>query len=148
MSYSNDDQNLFRQIIADHHRNPRNKGLVDQEGYQRLHLKNPSCGDDLEIQLHLQNGVLQDIRHEGTGCAICCSSASIMSERLKGCEVNEAKAIICEFKQMVSAEPYNEELLEEAIVFQGVANLPPRIKCATLAWLACEAAIEQQETQA
>lgn len=136
------EQNLFKEIIQEHYKNPRNKGLKDEPGYVNVHFRNPSCGDDLTVQVKAEGERIVDIRHQGTGCAICCSSASVMSELLKAKSLDEAFAIIKEFKLMVSAEPFNEELLDEAVAFQGVAQLPPRIKCATLAWLACEEGLE------
>lgn len=136
------EQNLFKEIIQEHYKNPRNKGLKDEPGYVNVHFRNPSCGDDLTVQVKAKGERIVDIRHQGTGCAICCSSASVMSELLKAKSLDEAFAIIKEFKLMVSAEPFNEELLDEAVAFQGVAQLPPRIKCATLAWLACEEGLE------
>ncbi len=145
MSYSEADKELFRQILMEHYNNPRNKGLIDNEGYLTVHLKNPSCGDDLTIQVRFEGDRLADIRQEGTGCAICCSSASVMSERLAGLEIPEAETVIQAFKDLVSGEGCDEDLLEDATAFQGVADLPPRIKCATLAWLACEEAIKEKK---
>ena len=143
--YSESERELFRQIILDHYKNPRNKGLSDDPAYQTIHLKNPSCGDDLTVQIRIEGDRILDIRHLGSGCAICCSSASVMSELLRCRTLDEAKACIKAFKLMVSAEPFDENCLEEAVAFEGVAELPPRIKCATLAWLACEEAIEQRQ---
>ena len=73
---------LYNQVLKDHRNYPRNKGLID--GYKTLKVKNPSCGDDVTVQLSIENGIIKDVRHIGTGCAICCSSASVMSETLKG----------------------------------------------------------------
>jgi len=72
-------ENLYRQVIMDHYKNPYNKGLVQDPSYFTVHLHNPSCGDDMTVQLKETNGVITDIRHQGTGCSICCSSASVMS---------------------------------------------------------------------
>lgn len=136
------DQQMFKEIIQDHYKNPHNKGLKNDPEYVTVHFKNPSCGDDLTVQVKFDGQNIVDIRHQGSGCAICCSSASVMSELLKAKTLGQAQAIIKEFKLMVSAEAFNEDLLEEAVAFQGVAQLPPRIKCATLAWLACEEGLE------
>lgn len=147
--YNEQDESLFRQIIMDHHRNPRYKGLVDNPGYVTVHLKNPSCGDDLTVQVKFDGQNIVDIRHMGTGCAICCSSADVMSTLLRSRSIEDAEACIRQFKLMVSDQPFDEGVLEDAIAFHGVASLPPRIKCATLAWLACEEAIgvSQQELE-
>ena len=141
-SYSNY-QNLFRQIIMDHYQNPRNKGLKEGEGYVTVHLKNPSCGDDITIQVKLaaDGEHLEEVRQAGDGCSICCSSASMMTELLTAKTVTEAENLIDQFKFMVTAEAYDEDVLGEAIALQGVARLQPRVKCATLGWLAAEEAI-------
>ena len=88
---NNNIDNLYRQVIMEHHKNPRNKGLVEDDSYKLLHLKNPSCGDDIKVQVKFENDKLVDIRHNGTGCSICCSSASVMSEVLKN-KSKEGKA--------------------------------------------------------
>lgn len=140
---SSSDANLLRQIIMDHYQNPRNKGLVDDESYVTVHLKNPSCGDDLTIQVKAVGDTIEAIRQQGTGCSICCSSASMMSELLEAKTLTEAQEIIQNFRWMVSAEPFSEELLGDAVALQGVSHLPQRVKCATLGWKACEVALEK-----
>lgn len=131
-------------MIMDHYQNPRNKGLVGDPAYKTVHLKNPSCGDDISVQLKL--GEVQEVvdcRFMGSGCAICCSSGSMMTELLKEKTGEEALLLIHEFKQMVSGEPYDADKLEECISLQGVIKVPPRINCATLAWNAAEAGLKQ-----
>ena len=136
---------LYRQVIMDHYKSPRNKGLKDDESYVKLRLKNPSCGDDITIQVKLENNKITSIRHEGSGCSICCSSASVMSEVLKGKTIEEAKAIIEDYYRLIKGEEVNdEEALDEAIAYQGVANFPARVKCATLSWRAVGAILEGQ----
>lgn len=148
MSYSSN-QNLFRQILMDHTQNPRNKGLLEEAGYVTCHLKNPSCGDDITVQVKLDadGQRLDDVRQAGSGCSICCSSTSMMTELLKAATVSEAEYLIEQFKNMVTAEAYDEEALGEAIALQGVARLQPRVKCATLGWLAAEQAIDEANSQ-
>ena len=141
----NNINDLYRQVIMDHYKSPRNKGLKEGEGYHNLRLKNPSCGDDVTIQAKLENGVITSIRHEGSGCSICCSSASVMSEVLKGKTIEEAKAIIEDFYSLIKGEEVkNEDALEDAIAYQGVANFPARVKCATISWRALGAILEGQ----
>ncbi|GBU11256.1 iron-sulfur cluster assembly scaffold protein NifU [Erysipelotrichaceae bacterium] len=138
MSYSDKEQ-WYRQIIMDHYNLPRNKGLVDSESYTTVHLKNPSCGDDLKIQIELVGDIITDIRYEGSGCAICCSSASMLTENVKNKSVQAAEKIISNFSLMITGQlGYDEDILGEAISLQGVAHLPPRIKCATLGYKALE----------
>jgi SUF system NifU family Fe-S assembly protein len=138
--------NLYRQIIMEHYKNPRNKGLVSDSRYQTLHLKNVSCGDDITIQARVDNGVVTDVHHEGTGCSICCSSASVMSETLKSKTVSQANEIIETYYSMIKGETIkNPEILEEAIVYEGVSKFPARLKCATLAWRAMGAILSKEE---
>lgn len=137
MSYS-DNEILFRQIIMDHYQYPKNKGLVDEAGYVRVHLKNPSCGDDLVLQVKLAGTIIEDIRFEGTGCAICCASASMLTSNVKGIETMDALAFLRAFSDMMLGKNINETVLGDAIALQGTAKLPPRIKCATLSHKALE----------
>jgi SUF system NifU family Fe-S assembly protein len=135
-------ENLYRQVIIEHYKYPRNKGLKEEAGYKKLRLKNPSCGDDVTVQIHLQDGKLQDIRHDGSGCSICCSSASIMSELMKNKSTAEANALIQDYYKLIKGEePQDMDALEEAQVFSGVAQFPARTKCATIAWRALDALI-------
>jgi len=144
----NDIENLYRAVIMDHYKNPKNKGLIDDDSYKKVHLNNPSCGDDINVQLCLDGEKIKDIRHEGTGCSICCSSASIMSQTLKGQATKKAKYIIRNFYELLKgAENIDEEALEEAIVYKGVAKFPARIKCASLSWKALESLIEDTDEE-
>lgn len=137
---------LYRQVIMEHYKSPRNKGLKEDEGYVNLRLKNPSCGDDVTIQAKIENDLIIGIRHEGTGCSICCSSASVMSEVLKGKTVKEAEAIINDYYNLIKGEEVlDEDSLDEAIAYRGVANFPARVKCATLAWRALGAILQGQK---
>ena len=138
-------QNLYRQVIMDHYKNPRNKGLV---GHKQIRLRNPSCGDDITIEAKIENRILKEIHHEGNGCSICCSSASVMSELLTGKDVDTAVEIINDYYNLVTGEAVeDEERLEEALVYQGVSQFPARTKCATIAWKALEQLIGEDESE-
>ncbi len=142
----NNMEQLYRQVIMDHYKNPRNKGLVQDATYHTIHIKNPTCGDDITVQSKVENGLVQDVRHDGTGCSICCSSASVMSETVKGKTVEEAKVIAVNYLNWMGNQPYDEQVdLEEAIVYQGVRQFPARIKCASIAWKAFEGTLEESE---
>ena len=133
---NNDLNSLYRTIIMDHYKNPRHKGL---KGYPHVHIKNPSCGDDITVEAKVVDGIVEDINHIGTGCSICCSSASILSELLSGKTVEEANEIINLFYELVQGKEIKDiDKLEEALVFQGVSKFPARIKCATIPWKALE----------
>lgn len=135
----NNIEQLYRQVIMDHYKSPKNKGLIANPDYLTIHLNNPSCGDEMTVQLYTKNHLITDVRHQGTGCSICCSSASVMSVTLKNHTIDEALSIIKEFYELIKGYPYNPDILKgDAIVYQGVAQFPARIKCATLAWKAIE----------
>lgn len=137
-------QQLYRQVIMDHYKKPRNKGLVQDEAYHDVHLKNPTCGDDITVQVQVEDGIVKDVRHEGVGCSICCSSASVMSQTLKGKTVEEAQQITDNFYELVKGEEFDEDLdMGDAPVYQGVSQFPARIKCATISWKASEQALHE-----
>lgn len=134
---------LYREIIMEHYKDPRNHGLVDDERYQSNRIKNPSCGDDVRMQILVEDGVVKDVKQEATGCSISVASASVLSEIIIGKTVEEAKNIIHNYLNMVSNKPYDESIdLEEAAVFQGVKTFPARIKCASIAWVAIRDILE------
>lgn len=137
---------LYRQVIMEHYKNPKNKGLKNSDPYHLVHLTNPSCGDDMRVEVIVKDGIVSDVRQDGKGCSICLSSASVMSDLIKGKSVSEANEIINDFYSMVKGEePKDEEALGEAIAYMGVRDFPARIKCATLAWKCVEKAIDEVE---
>ena len=139
-------EQLYRQVIMDNYKNPKNKGIILNSDYVNIHLKNPSCGDDMHVCCKVTNGIIDDIRHDGHGCSICCSSASVMSGLLKGKRVSEAREIINDFYEMVKGnEILDEERMDEAIAYKSVSQFPARIKCATLSWKAMEEALNKSE---
>ena len=139
-------EQLYRQVIMDNYKNPKNKGIVLDPAYINIHLKNPSCGDDMHVSCKVEGNMVADVRHDGHGCSICCSSASVMSGLLKGKKVTEAKEIINDFYEMVKGnEIADEERMDEAIAYKSVSQFPARIKCATLAWKAMEEALKQNK---
>jgi len=139
-------ENLYRLVIMDHHKIPRNKGVSNENGYHSVHMRNPSCGDDITISVKIVDGVIEDIMQEGIGCAISLSSASVMSEILQGKTLAEAKALTDNFYELVKGDDFDEDLeMDDAVVFAGVAQFPARIRCATLAWKAYENALEELE---
>ena len=137
---------LYRQVIMDNYKNPKNKGLMKTEDYINIHLKNPSCGDDMYVSVKMENGKVLDVRHDGTGCSICCSSASVASELLKNKTKEEALNLINLFYEMVKGnEDIDIEELDEAMAYKTVSQFPARIKCATLSWKAIEQAITENK---
>lgn len=142
-------KDLYRQLIMDHYKNPQNKGLIKEDDYITVGVNNPSCGDEIAVQVKINGNIVEDIRHEGTGCSICCASASVASQLLKGKKVSEVNELINLFYDLMKEElPKEKEiLLEDAAIFQGVAKFPARIKCATLSWLGIEKAINTNKEE-
>ena len=128
---------LYRQVIMDHYQHPRNQGDLQGDA-MTVDLKNPTCGDEIHLQLALQGAVVNDVRFKGTGCSISMSSASMMTEAVKGKSLQDALLIMAEFKKMIRGEDYDEELLGDLEALSGISKFPARVKCATLAWNALE----------
>jgi nitrogen fixation NifU-like protein len=137
-------EQLYRQVIMEHYKYPKNKGFVADSKYMTVHLNNPSCGDEMTVQVKVENDQITDVKHQGTGCSICCSSASVMSQTLMNQSVGDAQNIIHEFYELIKGYPFNPDILKgDAIVYQGVSQFPARIKCATLAWKAAELGLKK-----
>jgi nitrogen fixation NifU-like protein len=130
-------EDLYREIILDHYKNPRNRGSLEPPAV-RSEGHNPLCGDEIEVFLTVDNGVISDIKIGGQGCSISQSSASMMSAAVKGKPVAEARALIHRFKHMMSidedGEPDTSAPLGDLEALQGVVKFPVRIKCAVLSW--------------
>ena len=137
---------LYREIIMEHAKNPQNAKLV--ENLQKYSVKNPTCGDSVTVQVHIEGDIITSVHQKSIGCSISTSSTSIMSEILKGKTIKEAKAIITNYVKMVKGEEYDEQLdLEELLAYSGVADYPARFKCATVAFEAVLKAIEDYENK-
>lgn len=131
---------LYREIILDHYRSPRNRGQLDPPATHAVG-HNPLCGDEIDVYVQVDDGVVSDVKVGGQGCSISQSSASMMSQAIKGKTVDEVRALVHRFRGMMSIEDLNEaELSDESVklgdleALQGVVKFPVRIKCATLAW--------------
>ena len=136
-------EQLYRQVIMDNYKNPANKGLILSDDYLNIHLKNPSCGDDIKVSVKIVDDQVVDIRHDGVGCSICCSSASVASKVLREKSKEEAIRLINLFLDMVKGEDVEVEDLDEAMAYKTVCQFPARIKCATLSWKAILEALEK-----
>ena len=129
---------MMRSIIMDHYSNPQNKHQPPQEGYEKVHMHSDNCIDDLDIFLLVKNGTIADACFDGTACTISTSSTDIMCDLLKDKDINEGRKIIDAFQHMIHEEPFDEELLDEAIVFINTSKQAARIRCATIGWNAAE----------
>jgi nitrogen fixation NifU-like protein len=139
---------LYRDLILDHYRHPRNKGELEKrtarvEGY------NPLCGDEVEVDVQMTDeGKIEDVAFKGRGCSISQASSSMMTDAVKGRTKQEALDILHAFTNMMTdpeAEPAAE--LGDLEAFQGVAKFPVRVKCATLAWRVLEEALEKSASE-
>ncbi|MBP7861870.1 SUF system NifU family Fe-S cluster assembly protein [bacterium] len=127
---------LYRETILDHYHNPRNRGTISDATVSTEGV-NPLCGDELRLFLKIENGVVCDIKLESRGCSINTASGSMMSELVLGKSLEEAQAVISEFKNMMLTKGEDVTLpeeLEELEALQGVKKYPVRIKCALLPW--------------
>ena len=155
-------EELYREIILDHYRSPRNRGELDSPPAHRVEGFNPLCGDEVVVSLLVEDGKLSDLKIGGTGCSISQSSASLMSSAVKGKSVDEVHQLIHTFKGMMSIhesilgrdgqaeEPEEIDLdkLGELAALQGVVKFPVRIKCATLSWNALAQGLDEVAEEA
>lgn len=141
-----DMRSLYQDVILDHNRKPRNFGPLDG-ATREAHGFNPLCGDRYTVRLVLAEGLVEDIKFDGEGCAISKAAASMMTQRVKGKPVADAEILIREFREMMAGEldTDSEHHLGHLQVFQGVSQLPNRIKCAVLPWHALKAAIDGED---
>jgi nitrogen fixation protein NifU and related proteins len=145
MSLNNNLDTLYRQVIMDHYKNPRNRGKLSDEAVS-IDMNNPTCGDRIELQLKVEDGKIADAKFLGEGCSISLSSASMMTQAVKGKTVEDALALSEIFSNMMLGKEYNDNIdLGDIEALQGVAKFPARIKCATLAWKAMEKGIDTNE---
>jgi len=136
---------LYQEVILDHYRSPLNKGLSTQKDIQ-VHHNNPSCGDEVTLNLTMQNGIVKEITWDGVGCSISMASASVMSDLLSGKEYLQALKILDAFVDLMPSKGQSkgdEEMLEDGVAFAGVSKFPARIKCALLGWMAFKDAATQ-----
>ncbi len=132
-----------RQVIMDHYENPRNKR--SEENYFSKRMDSDSCIDDITVFVKLKDNVIEDISFDGVGCTISMSSASMMSELIKGKTMDEARALSSEYLKMVKLEEYNEDMLKELVVFKNVGRQANRITCAMLAWQGLNSILNERE---
>jgi nitrogen fixation NifU-like protein len=134
---------LYKEVILDHYRAPRNKGRVDPHDVA-LERNNPLCGDELELFVRFDGDKLEAIGFEGKGCSISQASASMMTEKVMALPVKEAAAIAESIKRMMSGEEEGDpEELGDLISLKGVVKYPVRIKCALLSWNTLLEALEE-----
>ena len=141
---------LYEEVILDHNRSPRNYPKKPDGSNCSAHGHNPLCGDEVQVHLRVEDGVIRDIGFEGQGCAISTASASLMTEALKGKSETEAAALSEAFHKLLTDQGSDEsdddaDRLGKLTVLGGVKEYPMRVKCATLAWHTLQAALEHSE---
>lgn len=138
-------RDLYQEIIVDHGKQPRNFGVLPHANHCQIG-HNPLCGDRLMLYVIERNGVIEDARFEGSGCAISVASASLMTEIVKGKTIQEAEKLFHHFHQLVTeGKESSVTHLGKLNAFAGVAEFPVRVKCATLAWHTLQAALANQD---
>ncbi len=130
--------NMMRQIIMDHYSNPLNKHQPTSDKFEKVHMHSDNCIDDLDIFLLIENNIVTDACFDGVACTISTSSTDIMCDLLKGKNIEEARNILLQYDNMIHEKPFDEEVLEEAIVFINTSKQAARIRCATIGWNAAD----------
>ena len=142
-----DPRELYQQVILEHNKKPRNFGKLEACSHH-ANGHNPLCGDQLELFIDVKDGVIQDIKFDGHGCAIDVASASLMTGAVKGKKVEEAEAMADEFRGMVRGEldpATTPHTLGKLTLLQGVKDLPSRVKCAVLPWATLRSALKGED---
>ena len=159
-------EDLYREIILDHYRNPRNRGELESPPAVRAEGFNPLCGDEIVLTFEVDGGCIREVKVAGQGCSISQSSASMMSAAIKGRSVDEARALVRAFKALMTIHesrlgredgdgsgtdtpvPDPDVVLGDLEALQGVVRFPVRIKCATLSWNTLTNGLDDVEAKA
>ena len=138
-------EQLYTELILEHNQDKRNKRKLDEATIAE-HGHNPSCGDDLTLELDVKDGVVREAAYTGSGCAISQASASMMIDLITGKRVEEALELVETFLGMIRKDVTDEaalEVLEDAMALQNISNMPARVKCAVLAWHTLKEALKK-----
>ncbi len=146
-------EDLYREIILDHYRSPRNRGELPVPPAHKVEGFNPLCGDEvvLYIEVDADTDTVTDVKIAGQGCSISQASASVMSDLVVGKPVETALALQARFLELMQSQGNaeltedDEEALDDAIAFEGVSKYPARVKCALLGWMAMKSAVAEAE---
>ena len=138
---------FYREIILDHYRKPRNRGELEAPT-QRVEGVNPVCGDEIHLDLSVRGETIEDLTFWGQGCSISQSSASMLTERLKGRTVEEAGRVLGKVRAMLIDGALPDDELGDLQALEGVAKLPVRVKCALLSWNVLQEGLKQATTAA
>ena len=142
----NDLKDLYREVILDHNRSPRNFGRIE-DADRVVNGVNPLCGDKLTLYLKLDGDRITDARFEGSGCAISVASSSLMTERVKGATVSDTLELFEAVHDMLTGKTEPDERMEKLAALAGVREFPSRVKCASLGWHALHTALTGAEQE-
>lgn len=143
-------ETLYQQIILDHYKNPHHRGLPETYDAE-VHHVNPTCGDEVTLRLAVRDGSVAEIGWEGEGCSISQASTSVMTDLVVGKPVDDALELERRFLDLMQSQgraeltDADEDLLEDAIAFEGVSRYPARVKCALLGWMAMKSAVAEAD---
>ncbi|BBE30514.1 iron-sulfur cluster assembly scaffold protein IscU [Tepiditoga spiralis] len=138
-------EDLYTDIILDYAKNKKFKKEIKNAWHE--HGKNLSCGDELELYVKLEDGVIKDASYTGHGCIVSQASASIMCESIKGKKLSEAKKIVQNVLNMAQGNEYNEEVVGDIEIFEDISNYPMRVKCFTLSWHTFDTVLKNAEVK-
>lgn len=141
--------NLYQEVILDHYKRPQHKGLVADYDAQ-VHHVNPSCGDEITLNVKLDGDKISAITWDGVGCSISQASVSILSDLLLSKSITEAEMILANFTELMQSKGTlvgDDSILEDAVAMAGVSKFPARIKCALLGWMAYKDAVVQAQAK-
>ena len=136
-------ESLYQEIILDHYKRPKNKVLQDAYSVE-VHHNNHSCGDEITLRVQVENQIIKQLSWDGVGCSISQASSSVMSELTQGVSIEKALGLEVSFLELMQGKGQveaDEEELEDAVAFSGVARYPARVKCALLSWMALKDAL-------
>jgi nitrogen fixation NifU-like protein len=140
---------LYQEVILDHYKRPQHKGLATTYDAQVQHV-NPSCGDEITLNVTLDGEKIAAITWDGVGCSISQASVSILSDLLLGKSVSEADLVLNNFTELMQSKGTmvgDDTILEDAVAMAGVSKFPARIKCALLGWMAYKDAVVQAQAK-
>ena len=141
---------MYQQIILDHYKHPQHRALIDTFDAE-VHHVNPTCGDEVTLRLHVEDGAIKDLGWTGEGCSISQASTSVMSGLVVGRPIGEALDLQEKFLELMQSRGQaelsadDEDALEDAVAFEGVSKYPARVKCALLGWMAMKSAVTEAQ---
>ncbi|MEY4323559.1 MAG: hypothetical protein RL410_1340 [Actinomycetota bacterium] len=138
-------ESMYQELILEHYKHPQGKGLRSPSDVE-VHHVNPTCGDEINLRVHIVDGVLIDVSYDGQGCSISQASASVMWELVQGHPIDDVLKVEAEFLSLMQSKGSiagDEDVLGDAVAFSGVSKFPARVKCALLPWMALKDAVIQ-----